>query len=128
MGREHQWRRLSPVTIKKLITEKAGVAPSAIIAMTQVRSGPAMECASDSLRESILGVGPSLQKKEIKIEPASDWISVMVPHVPICIRTLDGRIENAREMVKAECQIVCGVTPIESTGGFEKYILASSLI
>ena len=70
-----------------------------------------MECASDALRESILGVGPSLQKEEITIEPASDWTSVMVPHVPTCIRTLDRRIEVTREMMKAECQAVCGVTP-----------------
>lgn len=72
MGQEHQSRKLSPVTIKKIITEKAGVAPSAIIAMTQVRVGLEMEFASHVLRESILGVGPSFQKGETKIEPSSD--------------------------------------------------------
>ena len=113
MGREHQWRTLSPVTIKKLITEKAGVAPSAIIAMTQVRSGLAMECASDALRESILGVGPSLQKEEITIEPASDWTSAMVTHISTCVRILDRRVEASSEMVKIECQAACGVTPIQ---------------
>ena len=72
-----------------------------------------MECASDALSESLLGIGPPFQKEKITIEPSSDWTSVMVPHVPICIRKLDGRIEVTREMVKAECQVVCGVIPIQ---------------
>ena len=33
LGQEHEWRKLSPVTVKKIITEKAGIAASAIIAM-----------------------------------------------------------------------------------------------
>ena len=114
LGQGHQWRKLSPVTIKKIVTKKAGVAPSAIIAMTQVRSGLAIECASDALRETILSVGASLQKEDITIEPASDWTSVMVPHVPVNIRTLDGRIVVTSEMVKTECQSVCGVAPIQA--------------
>ena len=75
MGQEHEWRRLSPVTIKKIVTEKAWVAPSAVLAMTQVRSGLAIECASEALRETLLRVRPSLQMDEITIEPASDWTS-----------------------------------------------------
>ena len=120
MGRDNEWRMLSPVTIKKLVTERAGVAPSAIIAMTQVRSGLAIECASDALREAILRVGSSFQKENIIIEPASDWTSVIVPHVPIYIRTMGGRIEVTREMIMAECQAVCGVTPIQVRPNYVK--------
>ena len=113
IGQEHQWRKLSPVTIKEIVTERAGVAPSAIIAMTQVRSGLAIECASDALRETILRMGPSFNKENITIEPASDWTSVIVPHVPLYIRTISGRIEVTRDMVMAECQVNCGVTPVQ---------------
>lgn len=120
MGRDHEWRLLSPVTIKKLVTERAGVAPSAIIAMTQVRSGLAIECTSDALRETILRVGPSFQKENIIIEPASDWTSVIVPHVPIYIRTMGGRIEVTKDMIMAECQAVCGVTPIQVRPNYVK--------
>ena len=120
VGQDHQWRKLSPVTIKKMVTERAGVAPSAIIALTQVRSGLAMECASDALRETILRVGPSFQQENITIEPASDWTSVIVPHVPIYIRTMGGRIEVTREMVMAECQANCGVTPIQVRPNYVK--------
>ena len=110
---EHPWRTLSPVTIKKIVTKRAGVAPSAIIAMTQVRSGLAIECASDALRETILRVGPSFHKENMTIEPASDWTSVIVPHVPLYIRTMNERLEVTSEMIKTECQAVCGVTPIQ---------------
>lgn len=120
IGQEHQWRKLSPVTIKKMVTERAGVAPSAIIAMTQVRSGLAMECASDALRETILRVGPSFNKEDITIEPASDWTSVIVPHVPLYIRTMSGRIEVTRDMVMAECQANCGVTPVQVRPNYVK--------
>ena len=60
---EHGSRRLSPVKIKKLVTKRAGVAASAIIAITQVRSGLALEFASDQT-------------------------SVIVPHIPLYIRTV----------------------------------------
>ena len=120
IGRDHLWRQLSPVTIKKIVTERAGVAPSAIIAITQVRSGLAIECASDALRETILRVGPSFQKEDMAIEPASNWTSVIIPHVPLYIRTMDGRLEVTNEMVKSECQAVCGVTPIQVRPNYVK--------
>lgn len=90
------------VTIKKLVAERAEVAPSAIIAMTQVSSGLAIECALNALRETNLRVGPSFQKDNINIEPASNWKSVIVPHIPIYSRTMGGRIEVACDMVMAE--------------------------
>ncbi|KAI0991582.1 hypothetical protein K3495_g16605, partial [Podosphaera aphanis] len=92
LGPEHEWRKLSLVTIKKIISDRAGVAPSAITAMSQVRSGLAIECASDALRESILGVAPSFEKDNTTIEAASDWTSVIVPHVPLYIKTMDSRL------------------------------------
>ncbi|KHJ32801.1 putative eka-like protein [Erysiphe necator] len=46
----HEWRKLSPLTIKKVITERAGVAASAIAAIYSVRSGLAIECVSDALK------------------------------------------------------------------------------
>ena len=72
-----------------------------------------MECPSEAFRESILSVGPSLQQEEIIIGPASDWSSVMVPYVPICIRTLDGRIRVTRRIVEIEPHEVCGAMPIQ---------------
>lgn len=113
IGIEHQWRTLSSVTIKKIIPEKAGVAPSAILVMTQVRSGLAIEYTSGALRESMLRVGSSMEMEKVTIKSSSEWMSVIVPHVPLFIRTLDGSIEVTSEMVKMECQAVYGVTSIQ---------------
>lgn len=104
---------LSPVTIKNLVTESAGIAPSAIIAIKQVSFDLAIVCASDALGETILKVGPSFRKENIIIEPASDCTSVILPHMPIYIRTMSGRFEVTRDMIMMECQEVCGVTPTQ---------------
>lgn len=71
LGPQHEWRKLSPVILKKIVTEWAGVAVSAITAMYSVRSGFVIECVSDALRDSMLSVGTSFHAKEAKIEPAS---------------------------------------------------------
>ncbi|KAI0996223.1 hypothetical protein K3495_g11956 [Podosphaera aphanis] len=110
---ENEWRKLSLATIKKIITERAGVAPSAILAMSQVRSGLAIECASDVPRESILRVASALEKDNLTIEAASNWTSVIVPHVPLFIRTLDCRLAVTKEMVIKEYESACGVTPVQ---------------
>lgn len=113
IGHEYLWRKLLLVTTKKIVTERSGVASSAIIAMTQVRLGLAIKCASDALRETILKVSPSFQKENKTIEPTSNWTSVIVPHVPIYIRAVIGRIEVTRDMIKAECQATYRVTSIK---------------
>lgn len=117
LNKDHEWRKLSPLSIKKIITERAGIAASAIMEMYQVRSGMAFECASDALRESILRVASSFQKENAKIEPASEWSSVLVPNVPIHIRSLEGnRIVNTLvtdEIVARECTTVAGAAPVQ---------------
>lgn len=70
LEKEHEWRKISPVTIKKIITDRAGVATSSIVATHQIRSGLAFECASDALRETILRTAPPFKKENIIIEPA----------------------------------------------------------
>ena len=69
---KHEWRRLSPITIKKIITERAGVAPSAVIAIYLARLGVSFGCAFGALRETILNVGPSFQQDNVIIEAASE--------------------------------------------------------
>ena len=79
LGQDHDWRRLSPVKIKKLITERAGIAFSAIKNIHQVRSGLAIECVPDALKETILEIWQSFQQEKITIEAALDYISMIVP-------------------------------------------------
>ena len=42
LRKDHQWHKLSLVTIKKIITDKAGIVTSAITSMYSVRSGIAL--------------------------------------------------------------------------------------
>ena len=68
----------SNVTIKKVITERAGVAASPIIAMNQARSGLALEYVLEELQEKMLGIADSLQQESFCIKTTSDWTSVIV--------------------------------------------------
>ncbi|KHJ33480.1 putative eka-like protein [Erysiphe necator] len=121
---DHAWRKLSPIAIKKMITEKAGVAATAITALYSVRSGYAIECVSGALRHTILTAGKSLGDTDAIIEAASDWASLLVPNVPLSIRNLDSNVIVTSEMVANECLAVCVMLPIQlrpmksSTGQF----------
>lgn len=121
---DHAWRKLSPVAIKKMITEKSGVAATAIKALYSVRSGYAIECVSDALRDTILTAGKSLGDANAIIEAASNWTSVLLPSIPLSIRTLDSNVIVTSEMVANECLAVFGMLPIQlrpmksSTGQF----------
>ncbi|KHJ31413.1 putative eka-like protein [Erysiphe necator] len=110
---DHAWRKLSPIAIKKMITEKAGVAATAITALYSARSGYAIECVSDALRDTILTAGKSLGDTDAIIEAASDWTSLLVPNVPLRIRTLDSNVIFTSEMVANECLAVCGMLAIQ---------------
>ncbi|KHJ32619.1 putative eka-like protein [Erysiphe necator] len=110
---DHAWRKLSPLAIKRMITEKAGVAATAITELCSLRSGYAIECVSDALRDTILSFGKSLGDTDAIIEAASDWTSELVPNVPLSIRTLDSNVIVTSEMVANECLAVCGMLPIQ---------------
>ena len=51
--------------------------------------------------------------KNTVIEVASKWTSLIVPHVLLYIRTLEGSIPVTNDTVKNECQVVCGATKIQ---------------
>lgn len=95
-----------------MITDRAGVAASAIAAIYLARSGLAIECVSDAIRESILGIGQTFYQNGVVIEAALDWTSYIIPHVPLYSRTLQEKIQITDEMVRKECQAVCGVVPV----------------
>lgn len=95
---------------QKIVADLARVAISAIASIYQVRSGMAIECVSDALREWVLGSATSLQKDGIILEAASDWKSVIVLNMFLHIRTQNGNILVTNEMVMAECQ---SVTPAQ---------------
>ena len=81
LGRDHHWHKLSPVTIKKIITDKAGKAGSAMTSMYPVNLGIALEYASDALRDTMMRIVPSLQKDNTVIEAASKWTLWIVTHI-----------------------------------------------
>ena len=60
--------------------------------MYPARSGITLEWTSDALRDTIIRIGPFLQKDNTVLEAASKWTSLIVPHVPLYIRALEGRI------------------------------------
>ncbi|KHJ31314.1 putative eka-like protein [Erysiphe necator] len=121
---DHAWRKLSPIAIKKMNTEIAGVTATAITSLYSVRSGYAIECVSDALRDTVFTAGKSLGDTDAIIEAASDLTSLLLPNVPLSIRTLDSNVIVTSEMVANECLAVCGMLPIQlrpmksSTGQF----------
>ena len=102
LRKDYHWHKLSPVTIKKIITDKTGIATSTVTSMYPVRSGIALKCALDALRDTIIGISPSLLEDNTIIGAVSHWKSSIVSHVPLYIRTPEVSIPVTKNLVKNE--------------------------
>ncbi|KHJ30577.1 putative eka-like protein [Erysiphe necator] len=94
MGQDHPWRRVSPHYIKISLAEKLKVASSAITQVTKVNSGYAVSAVSEIMRNALLTQAHRLEKTELKLEPASKWVSLLAPNVPDKLFSISGTVSD----------------------------------
>ncbi|KHJ31587.1 putative eka-like protein [Erysiphe necator] len=88
---EHEWRKLSPAGIREIIVPKLSISPSLIGKIKPVHSGFALSPCSTEARQAIWDAGNGLFLSGAKLEPATNWIPVIIPTVPSSIRKVQGR-------------------------------------
>ncbi|KHJ35092.1 putative eka-like protein [Erysiphe necator] len=76
-----------------------------------VRTGFALSPYSSEAQEALLQTSSRLLNTGAKIEPASNWIPLLVPTVPKYISTLEGQIEVNKEMLANEIERVTSIRP-----------------
>ncbi|KHJ31873.1 putative eka-like protein [Erysiphe necator] len=111
MGQDYPWRRASPHYIKISLAEKLKVASSAITQVTRVNSGYVVTAVSEIMRNALLTQARRLEKSELKLEPASKWVSLLAPNVPDKLFSISGTVPTTAEMVIEETTLKTGIRP-----------------
>ncbi|KHJ31628.1 putative eka-like protein [Erysiphe necator] len=91
---EHEWRKLSPAGIREVIVKRLSISPASIGLIKPVR----------------IGLG-GLFLSVAKLEPATQWIPLLIPTVLKTINTLQGRKEISKLMLADEIERVSSVRP-----------------
>ncbi|KHJ33952.1 putative eka-like protein [Erysiphe necator] len=111
LPQEHEWRNLSPAGIREIVVKKLAISIATIGRIKPVNTGFALSPCSNDAREKILEAQHGLFMSGAKLEPATNWVSVIVPTVPTYIRTLLGKIEVNKIMLADEIERVSSVRP-----------------
>ncbi|POS81933.1 hypothetical protein EPUL_005573, partial [Erysiphe pulchra] len=104
LPQDHECRILSPAGIREIIVQKLAISPSLFGKIKPVHSGFALSPCSTEARETILKAGNGLFLSGAKLEPATNWIPVMIPTVPASIRKVQGEIEVSDSMLIDEVE------------------------
>ncbi|KHJ30373.1 putative eka-like protein [Erysiphe necator] len=87
------------------------ISPSLIGKIKPVRSGFALSPCSTEARDTIWNAGNGLFLTGAKLEPATNWVSVLIPTVPSKIRKQHGEVEINSSLLSDEIKRVCSVRP-----------------
>ncbi|POS83000.1 hypothetical protein EPUL_003799 [Erysiphe pulchra] len=96
---DHEWRQLSPAGVREVIVKRLLISPSLIGRIKPVHSGFALSPSNSKAREEMLKAGNELFLSGAKLEPATNWVSVLVPTVPAFIHMEKGQVERLIELV-----------------------------
>ncbi|POS82638.1 hypothetical protein EPUL_004536, partial [Erysiphe pulchra] len=88
LTQEHEWRKLSPAGIRF-----------------------ALSPCSKEAREAILKAGNGFFLTGVKLEPATNWVPIIIPTVPSFIRMEQGKVEVSSSMLADEIERVCSMRP-----------------
>ncbi|POS82724.1 hypothetical protein EPUL_006204 [Erysiphe pulchra] len=111
LSQEHEWRKPSPAGIRQIIVQKLMISPSLIGKIKSLHSGFALSPCSSEARDEILKAGDGLFMSGAKLEPATNWVSILVPTVPAYIHMEKGQVEITKSMLSDEIELVCSMRP-----------------
>lgn len=108
---DHEWRKLLPAGIREVIVKKLSISPTLIGKIKLVHSGFALSPCSSEAQENILKAGNGLFLTGAKLEPATNWVPILVPTVPATICMEHGKVEITKSMLSDEIERICSIRP-----------------
>ncbi|KHJ36260.1 putative eka-like protein [Erysiphe necator] len=111
LPQEHEWRKLSPAGICKVIFKKLLISPTLIGKIKPVHSGFALSPCSTEARGKILNAGNGLFLTGAKLEEATIWAIALIPTVPAFIRKEHGEVEVSNSMLADQVERVYSIQP-----------------
>ncbi|POS82948.1 hypothetical protein EPUL_005815 [Erysiphe pulchra] len=104
LPQEYEWRKLSPAGICEVIVKKLHISPSLIGRIKPVHSGFALSPCSSKAREEILKAVNGLFLSGVKLETATNRVSVLVPTVPASVHIEKGLVEVTKAILSDEIE------------------------
>ncbi|POS84326.1 hypothetical protein EPUL_004202, partial [Erysiphe pulchra] len=98
----------SNIQTRRLLTSSLS---SLIGNIKPVHSGFALSPCTTEAHETILKAISILFLSGVKFEPATNWVSILIPTVPSTIRMEQGQLEVEKSMLADEIERVCSVRP-----------------
>ena len=116
LAQDHSWRKLSPAGARDALAKALDVRPTGIDKVQAVRSGLAITASNQASRATLVKSAKlgKLEPIEARMEECSSWISLMVPAVPISLRTVGGRVEVTENLIKDEVERVTKLRPVKA--------------
>ncbi|POS81782.1 hypothetical protein EPUL_006481, partial [Erysiphe pulchra] len=108
---DHEWRNLFPAGLREVIVKCLAVSPASIGLIKPVRTGFAISPSNSGAREALLQSKIGLLDTTAKLEPASNWVPLLVPMMPKFIRAIQGQTEVTKEMLSNEIELVTPTLP-----------------
>ncbi|POS82430.1 hypothetical protein EPUL_004026, partial [Erysiphe pulchra] len=93
LPQDYDWRKLSPAGIREVVVKKLSISPTLIGKIKPVHSGFALSPCSTEAREKLLNAGNGFFLSGAKLEPATNWVPVLIPTVPSSINLEQGKTE-----------------------------------
>lgn len=102
---------MSPAGTREVLVQKLTISPSIIGKINPAYSGFALRTCGDKVRGNALKAGNGLFLSGAEQEPATNWIPIIIPTVPLFICKLQGKIEISKEMLVDEIEHVYSIRP-----------------
>ncbi|KHJ30636.1 putative eka-like protein [Erysiphe necator] len=94
LPQEYEWHKLSPAGVREVMAKKIHISPSLIGKIKLVHSSFALSPSNLEAQEEMLKAGNGLFLSGAKLEPATNWVSVLVPTVSVSIHIDQGKVET----------------------------------
>ncbi|POS85461.1 hypothetical protein EPUL_002699 [Erysiphe pulchra] len=108
---DHEWRNLSPAGLREVIVKYLAVSQASIGLIKPVHTGFAISPFKSGAREALPQTKIGLLDTGAKLEPASNWVPLLVLTVPKFIRTIKGQTEVTKEMLSNKIERVTSTRP-----------------
>ncbi|KHJ30299.1 putative eka-like protein [Erysiphe necator] len=111
LPQEQEWCNLSPEGIREVMVKKISISPSLTGNIKPVHSEFALNPCSKEARGAILNAGSGFFFTGAKLEPATNWIPIIIPTVPRSIQMVQDQMKISSSMLSDEVERVCSIRP-----------------
>lgn len=111
LSHDNESPNLSPNSIHEVIIRKILISPPSIDYIKLVRSDFAWSPCNFQAREVLPQIAIRLSLLGVKLEPATNWTSIIISTVSKSICTIEGRLEVTKTVFDGEVERVTGKNP-----------------